>query len=55
MQLGICASQEGFKQLEPLLNCAELEAILVPNHLLDEKRPQLLASNQLSKLWPDIE
>ena len=55
MQLGICASQEGFKQLEPLLNCAELEAILVPNHLLDEKRPQLLASSKLSELWPDIE
>lgn len=55
MQLGICASQEGFKQLEPLLNCAELEAILVPNHLLDEKRPQLLASGKLSELWPDIE
>lgn len=55
MQLGICASQEGFKQLEPLLNCAELEAILVPNHLLDEKRPQLIASGKLSELWPDIE
>jgi len=55
MQLGICASQAGLSQLEPLLLCGELQAILVPEHLLNPNRPQLQASSELNKLWPDIE
>jgi cobalt-precorrin 5A hydrolase/precorrin-3B C17-methyltransferase len=54
MQLGLCASTAGLKQLEFLLACQELEAILVPTHLLDQQRPELLPHDELTRIWPKL-
>jgi len=41
-RLGLCASQAGLQQLEPLLRAGELDAIAVPAGLLNPQRPELI-------------
>jgi cobalt-precorrin 5A hydrolase/precorrin-3B C17-methyltransferase len=41
-RLGLCATQAGLQQLQPLLEAGEIEAIAVPEGLLNPEQPKLI-------------
>ena len=59
-RLGLCATQAGLQQLEPLLRARELEAIAVPAGLLNSQRPELIRHPEgpkalLQDHWGDLD